>query len=144
MGTLGGGSVATLWGSVQGYSFFFFFAATFLVQGVTGDIVCVFSAQSTASGTSLGMQRTVVALVTFGTFRDELYLLQAEHQRSSTLHLIRLPAPVDGLLDDVSKIVIVLRTEKQVLVMCLLAKSAMLVSLNSDHSYLLPFNTGVI
>lgn len=45
-------------------------------------------------------------------FRDELYLLQTEHQRSSALHLIYLPAPVDRLLDDVSKIVIVLTEDR--------------------------------
>lgn len=47
-------------------------------------------------------------------FREELYLLQTEHQRSSTLHLVHLPAPVDRLFDDVSKTVIVLKTEKEI------------------------------
>lgn len=50
------------------------------------------------------------------TFRDELHLLQTQHQRSSALHLIHLPAPVDRLLDDVSKIVIVLRTEAEMFI----------------------------
>lgn len=51
------------------------------------------------------------------TFRDELYLLQTEHQRSSALHLIYLPAPVDRLLDDVSKIITVLRTEAKMFIL---------------------------
>lgn len=42
----------------------------------------------------------------------KLYLLQAEHQCTSTLDLICLSGPVHGLLDDVSKVVVVLRTNR--------------------------------
>lgn len=40
------------------------------------------------------------------------YLLQAEHQCTSTLDLICLSGPVHGLFDDVSKVVVVLRTNR--------------------------------
>lgn len=66
-------------------------------------------------------------------FGEELYLLQTEHQRSSTLHLIHLPAPVDCFFDDVSKAVIVLKTEKEIYLnikkdIFLLAQTCMVVS----------------
>lgn len=41
----------------------------------------------------------------------DLYLLQTEHQRPSALDLIHLPGPAHRLLDDVSKIIVVLRRE---------------------------------
>lgn len=56
------------------------------------------------------------------------YLLQAEHQSTSALYLIRLPGSVHRLLDDVSKVIVELRTKKNVVrhsnatnIKCLLA-----------------------
>lgn len=47
----------------------------------------------------------------FRTRVEQPYLLQTEHQRTSALDLIHLSGPVQRLLDDVSEIVVVLRTK---------------------------------
>ncbi len=44
---------------------------------------------------------------------EQLYLLQTEHQCTSALYLIDLSGPVHCLLDDVSKVIIVLRTKRE-------------------------------
>lgn len=109
---------------------------------VTGDIVHVCAwmahAQNSVLESSTAGQRRLLLRQLFVPFRDELYLLQTEHQRSSTLHLIHLPAPVDCLFDDVSKTVIVLKTEKEIYLNItkyrfLLAQTCMVVSFIRDY-----------